>query len=214
MPTKSTRVLLVEGKEDREVIYQLCNYHSINNRVLFEVETKEGYEGLRDDLMVRPLTGVSTIGAIVDADVDAHARWDSLRTALSDAGYEDLPIEPAEGGTIIPRSGPLPSVGIWLMPNNRLAGILEDFLAFLIKEGDVLLEKAVLCIDSIPNEHRRFRSSYRSKALIHTWLAWQEEPGTPLGLAVTKRYLNADHELAMQFLQWLTRLFPAHRVVS
>ena len=44
---------------------------------------------------------------------------------------------------------------------------------------------------------------------MHTWLAWQEEPGIPLGLAVTKRYLDVDHVLARQFLQWLQRLFPA-----
>ena len=50
--------------------------------------------------------------------------------------------------------------------------------------------------------------NYRSKALIHTWLAWQEDPGTPLGLAVTKRYLDGDHALAQQFVQWLLRLFP------
>jgi len=208
MPAKSTRVLLVEGPEDREVLYHLCNYHSINNKVLFEVETKEGYERLRDDLTVRPQTGATVIGAIVDADVDPVARWDSLRAALFEAGYRDLPTDPSDEGTIIPGSGELPPVGIWLMPNNRLAGILEDFISFLIREDDVLLERAESCIENIPSEHRRFRDSYRSKAMIHTWLAWQEEPGTPLGMAVTKRYLNANHALAMQFLQWLTRLFP------
>ena len=72
----------------------------------------------------------------------------------------------------------------------------------------MLLERAVSCVDGIPPEQRRFRDTYRSKALIHTWLAWQEEPGTPLGLAVTKRYLDADHALARQFVQWLRRLFP------
>ena len=66
--------------------------------------------------------------------------------------------------------------------NNRIAGMLEDFLSSLIREEDVLLARVVSCVDGIPSEQRRFRNTYRSKALIHTWLAWQEEPGTPLGL--------------------------------
>jgi len=208
MPAKLDRILLVEGREDREVVYQFCNYHSINNRVLFDVEPKGGYESLRDDLMVRPLTGVQVIGAIVDADTDPHGRWHSLRSGLRESGYTDFPTAPSDGGTIVPGMPGLPSIGIWLMPNNRITGMLEDFLSSLIRQGDVLLERAVSCVDGIPSEQRRFRDTYRSKALIHTWLAWQEEPGTPLGLAVTKRYLDADHALARQFLQWLLRLFP------
>lgn len=209
MPEKPDRILLVEGRDDKEVVYQFCNYHSINNRALFDAETKGGYERLRDDLMVRPHTGMKVIGAIVDADTDPHGRWHSLRSVLLDSGYIDFPNEPLEGGTIVPGMAGLPSIGIWLMPNNKLVGMLEDFLASLIREGDVLLERAVSCVDGIPSEQRRFRDTYRSKALMHTWLAWQEEPGTPLGLAMTKRYLDADHALARQFLQWLLRLFSS-----
>jgi hypothetical protein len=209
MPAKSTRILLVEGREDREVVYQLCNYHSINNRDLFEVEIKDGYESLKDDLMVRPQTGATAIGAVVDADVDPAERWKSLRGALHNAGYNDIPGQPNHGGTIIPSHGVLPSIGIWLMPDNKLAGILEDFARFLVKGGDPLLPRAESCIDAIPAEDRRFKARYRSKALIHTWLAWQEDPGTPLGSAITKRYLNADYDLAMQFVQWLMDLFPS-----
>jgi hypothetical protein len=40
---KHSRVLLVEGRDDREVIYQFCNRHGIDNRGLFEVEDKVGY---------------------------------------------------------------------------------------------------------------------------------------------------------------------------
>lgn len=208
MSAKPARVLLVEGRDDREVVFQICNRHCINNRELFEVVAKDGYDSLKDDLTVRPLTDVEVIGAIVDADVDPDARWASMCEALAEAEYKDLPELPCEEGTIIPAQGKLPCVGIWLMPNNRLAGILEDFLSFLISQDDVLLEQARLCIEGIPKEERLFRDSYRSKALIHTWLAWQEEPGTPLGLAVTRRYLGCDHELVKQFLAWLTRLFP------
>jgi hypothetical protein len=43
--------------------------------------------------------------------------------------------------------------------------------------------------------------------LIHSWLAVQETPGTPMGLAITKRYLNTDDENCQVFIDWLKRLF-------
>lgn len=43
--------------------------------------------------------------------------------------------------------------------------------------------------------------------MIHTWLAWQDDPGTPLGQAITKRYLDAEGPHVAAFLSWLTRLF-------
>ena len=48
---------------------------------------------------------------------------------------------------------------------------------------------------------------HKSKAEIHTWLAWQEEPGTPMGQAITKQYLDTNKELAKKFIGWLDNLF-------
>jgi hypothetical protein len=45
------------------------------------------------------------------------------------------------------------------------------------------------------------------KAQLHTWLAWQEQPGTPLGLAITNRYLDADALHAQQLMDWIRQLF-------
>jgi hypothetical protein len=62
-------------------------------------------------------------------------------------------------------------------------------------------------VDEIPVEERRFAAVHSVKALIHTWLAWQDDPGTPLGQAITKRYFDADAPHVDQLLAWLTRLF-------
>jgi hypothetical protein len=43
-------------------------------------------------------------------------------------------------------------------------------------------------------------------AHIHTWLAWQADPGTPMGLAITKKYLDANAPSAANFLRWVDRL--------
>jgi len=59
----------------------------------------------------------------------------------------------------------------------------------------------------IKPQYRRFRESYQAKAHLHTWLAWQEEPGTPMGLAITKRYLDAEAPYALLLLNWIRELF-------
>lgn len=206
MPPKPEQILLVEGIEDREVVYHICNHYRLDNRSLFAIEAKDGYERLRDDLRVRPRTfGMKAIGAVVDADEDLPHRWQSLRDTLESAGYPNVPEAPLAEGIILPRHDTLPRMGIWLMPDNQIAGILEDFLQKLILRGDVLLPWALNSVERLPE--RRFKPTYRSKAAIHTWLAWQEEPGTPLGQAMTKHYLHADHELAQRFITWVKNLF-------
>ena len=88
------RVLLVEGRDDREVLYQFCNHLGIDNRARFEVHDKDGIESLLSDLRIRPRSGVEVLGAIVDADLDIVSRWESLREAVAATGYS-LPPSPA-----------------------------------------------------------------------------------------------------------------------
>lgn len=150
---------------------------------------------------------VSVLGVLVDADVEPSARWQALGSVLAPLGYS-LPAKPFEAGTIVPP--PLPSrprLGIWMMPDNRLEGMLEDFLLRLTSEGDRLLVRAHGAVQGIPEEERLFVNAHRAKATAHTWLAWQQEPGTALGQAITKRYLDPTRDPGPAFRKWLLELF-------
>jgi hypothetical protein len=98
-------------------------------------------------------------------------------------------------------------VGIWLMPDNQFPGMLEDFVSFLIPQSDALWQKVDNCLNQIPEKERRFSLDHRIKAQLHTWLAWQKEPGKPLGTAITARYLDAEAAHAQQLIAWIRRLF-------
>ena len=54
---------------------------------------------------------------------------------------------------------------------------------------------------------RRFPPVDRLKAILHTWLAWQQEPGRPYGTAVGARFFRHDSPAALAFLAWFKRLF-------
>jgi len=201
------KILLVEGRDDAEVVKQFCNHHGIDNRQLFRIEVKNGIEALLDDLRIRPQANVRVLGAIVDADADPELRWRELSDVIRRSGYE-LPPRPFASGTCLPAPSEfLPRLGVWLMPDNRVEGMLEDFLLRLTRDGDRLVERAHRAVDEIPLEERRFVPAHRSKAAAHTWLAWQEQPGTPLGLAITRRYLDPSRDPAPAFRDWLLALF-------
>ncbi|NJM41494.1 MAG: hypothetical protein HC853_12380 [Anaerolineae bacterium] len=146
------------------------------------------------------------LGIVIDADDDLSASWDSLKNILIEIGYQGVPSNPSESGLVIAETE-LPKVGIWIMPDNKLPGMIEDFVRFLVPTDDVLWNRAETAINDIPIEHIRFRPSYRSKAIVHTWLAWQEQPGKPLGQAITAKYLDANADYARNFVAWLRRLF-------
>jgi hypothetical protein len=199
------RVILVEGKDDEKVFCALLDHHSIPK--IYRVKDKRGITNLLNTLDVELLASdLERLGIILDADADIAARWQSLRNILSNSGYANIPTAPEADGTIVTELG-RPVIGVWIMPDNDLPGMLEHFVKFLVPVGDKLWEKTTRCIDEIPDHDRLFAKQHLIKAQLHTWLAWQEEPGAPLGLAITKRYLDADANHAQRFVRWVRRLF-------
>jgi hypothetical protein len=47
----------------------------------------------------------------------------------------------------------------------------------------------------------------KPKAIMHTWLAWQEEPGLPFGTAIKAGYLDSSAAPVDTLVSWLNRLF-------
>lgn len=196
--------LLVEGADDRHVCTQLLRHHAIETPP--RIEDMGGVHNLLAELPVF-LKGspTETLGIVLDADTDLAVRWQALSDRLRRAGY-DCPTEPDPDGTIVEAKG-LRRVGTWIMPDNRLPGILEDFMQLLVPDGDELFALACTAVSGIPQLQVRFPESRRPKAELHTWLAWQDEPGKPLGQAILARYLDADRTAAHGFVAWIRRLF-------
>lgn len=199
-------VLWVEGKDDQHVVWSLLEHHRVPQ--VFRVRDLQGIASLLEALPVQLAKGsaVSRVGIVVDADTDVSARWDAIRGILARSGYRELPQHPSPEGTIV-HQDERPTFGAWLMPGNATPGMLEDFAAALVPAGDFLWTHAADVLNGIPDEHRRFAAAHSPKAHVRTWLAWQEDPGAPIGLAITKRYLDAEAPSAQRFVAWIRRLF-------
>lgn len=202
---KSTQKLLVEGSDDLHVVLALCHKHGVP--VNFEIVDNRGVSNLLKSVNIWLKTSnLSSLGLILDADELIDKRWNEVKERLQKGGY-DVPEHPSVGGSIIRKEG-APLVGVWLMPNNQSAGMLEDFLKFLIPQGDLLLPEAERALSRLELEQiNGYKPVHRAKSLLHTWLAWQDSPGMPIGIAITHSYLDTNAHLGHDFVKWLRILF-------
>jgi hypothetical protein len=220
--TPPANVILVEGDDDLHSLLKLLACHGIERPLpepprdwgfvvrdestsqLVSFKDKGGFDKMMREVHVElKASRLDRLALIVDADDAPQARWISVRDALRRAGIQ-MPDQCASGGTIHQTPG-WPSVGVWLMPDNMSEGALEHFLAEMIVPEDGLWPYAIRCVEDAKRIDQRFKATYSRKAEVHTWLAWQEEPGSRLSQAVTRRYFRPDCNAAVSFLDWFRR---------
>ena len=210
-----TQHLIVEGK-DYHFIGALCSHHFPRPSGFSEKTEKQflrgggGYtETLNTFIDAFDNIELTNIGLIVDADFGAlDARFSAIIAALSKRLNHDLSKYTlnTEGVTIVEKD--LPTIGIWLMPDNTHNGYLEYFIEQLIEKEDDMLALAKSTVEEIMKQkYCRFTDLKKQKALIHSWLAWQETPGLPFGTALKAGYLNPQKDTLQPFLNWVGRSF-------
>jgi hypothetical protein len=209
------RVLLVEGDNDMHVVHNLLNANKFDMKGVSVVKAPNpdrtnkaaGIDLLMESLPVRlKQSGLKRLGVVVDADTDAKKRWNQLTTRLKQTGEtKKFPSKPPHDGFVVDLTTGI-RFGAWIMPDNMLRGAIEDFAALLVPPDDPLMPHCDRFIDGIPEENRRFSSDHRSKARIYSWLAVQEEPGRPMGQAITMTYLKHDSATAKPFVDWARRV--------
>ncbi len=203
-------IVLVEGKNDGHLISALCKYFDVPSDVFGVYECGSDRKAIqRLNALINGSVQKKTIGIVIDADAPSLAsKWESISSRLRENGY-DLPARPERGGTILYQADK-PTIGIWLMPDNDADGMLEDFcLRLAPKEA---IDHAIACVESAHSKgHTNFTPTHKSKAAIHTYLAWQDEPGMPMGQAISKKALDPEQDIAKVFHDFLILLFFGDR---
>ena len=194
---------MVEGTDDKHVIWQICNRSPETPD--FYIQDRGGIEPLLDavgpELIV---SGRRVLGILADADDNLSGRWVAIANRLAEEGVQ-IPSNPDGNGVIVDTMGK-PRVGIWVMPDNVREGELEKFVADMIPDDDPIWPLSQQYIDSIPAPHRKFASGKTLRAQIHSWLATREDPRL-MGQAIGVGDLSVSNSLSQRFLTWLTRLF-------
>lgn len=208
------RLLFVEGKTELRLLPYLLEANGISwpkgEEPVF-IKEMGGFENFWTDRVIHTelkTAGLDAVGLIFDADEPEDHRWETVaRYCRSFA--PDLPNDPHIGGWITPSTvDGGPRFGVWMMPDNQSRGYLETFLDVLVPDQPLWSYADEVVTAALAHGARFDATRRRDKAKIHSWLAWQEEPGKQLHEAVAHRTLEPTSPNAAPFVDWFRRLFP------
>ena len=203
----------MEGAKDLRVIPYLIEANGVvwvpDGDPVVHIAPNNGAEQLLKQGVIESelrASGLEALGVVIDANGDARRRWSQVRDRCRNE-FDGLPDEiPEEGLKVNHRDGP--RFGVWIMPDNRFCGMLEDFLIRLIPdELGPLYGLAQNCVAEAARNGASFKDVHKTKDEIHTWLAWQDEPGSQLHEAVKHRVLDPKKPESRAFVDWFRCLF-------
>ncbi len=198
--TDPAKLLLVEGSDDLQVVRRLARENI--PELQFEIWQRQGIDNLLKAIPLQYLRqGTTALGILVDADDNLQFRWNDVADSLRQVRV-DLPTEPDPAGTVLEGA---PRVGVWVMPDNRSSGQLEDFIHKMIPESDPVWPRSEAYIDGIPGRDRKFGRTKVLRAKVGAWLAARERP-RPVWIGIEQGDLQLE-ENSRAFLDWLQRLF-------
>ena len=210
-------ILLVEGRDDLFAVQGLMRHHTEWEEDTHPVHIHDAgsvVELLSDGVITGKVkaSGRKAVGVILDADFQDECvqdRWKRIRQLCQQEGlYPELPgAIPTDG--YITSGLDAPRFGVWIMPDNQNEGMLETFLSRLISDkGDELLNLACQSVAQAKEIGTPFIDSHKTKAEIHTYLAWQDPPGKPFGHVLKAgKSLDPKSPAAEPFVKWFIELF-------
>lgn len=221
MANDSKRVLLVEGINDESFFRAVINKYGLNASVVVAAPKSIGGTANSKNGAINQLPPLlngladgskERIGLVVDADFvefgqGFKATVESVSNKVSPLGYDTPPDLLKNGGMVFHHNDGLPDFGLWVMPNNKDDGIVEDWIMASISPAETGLfiegKKTVAAI-----KNRKFPKHRDSKAEIATWLAWQEQPGEGLYYPITKELLvDAKTQPVLGLVSWMKTIF-------
>lgn len=212
MARSATRRLLVEGSKDQRVLPYLLESNGVawpKGNEPVDVKSIGGKTLTADEIEAEfSAPGLQVLGLMLDADESAASTWQRVRGWFEDR-FPDMPTTiPPAGFISLPNAKGI-KLGVWIMPDNAASGMLETFLKYLVPEAhDAVLHHAVESRDTAKRDFNApFKIAHADKALIHTWLAWQDEPGLQLHDAVKFKILSPNATSSKPFVAWFRLLF-------
>lgn len=206
--------LMVEGKNDQIFVDRLMRimgltYPGSGDKPIAIHESKGVDNLLNRDLLssISKQDGLRALGIIIDADTNAIYRYASIRELFRRLDIDLPPHLPTEGMITTHHHF---SIGVWVMPDNGAPGTLENLLSASIPDqARPIWQHATQAATEAHGltDPPPFREVDLLKAQLHTYLAWQDPPGNPYGLALQSGSFNARSASLQPFLAWLTQLF-------
>jgi len=195
-------VLAVEGKDEKNFFGALLKTLGIGNVQIIDVGGEANFKVNFPAYILADgaLEKIKNIGFIRDAeDHEATAAFQSICHLLRKYG---LPY-PSERGKIAKQDGK--KVNIFIMPNNKQCGMLEDLCIESVKETDIFH-----CVKSFVNcyENKIDKKKYNpAKAEILAFLSTRTPIVNSLGIAAQQKVWDFSHACFDPVKKFLIELF-------
>ena len=219
MPKAEPKLLLVEDGDHLSVISNLMQRHAslASVRGSYEVFIR----ALGSVTKVLDFDQVSVewqnpklerLALIVDADGDASERVSAIRDI---AIQLDLPWTYAGSGPIKIEASDGRRFGAWIMPDNQSAGMVESFCTAMIDtETDPIWRLAYEAMFEARRLGAQWRDTHMHRCHLYTWLSWQDTPGSPMGLAISKGILAGSPKNVQDFIEWFCDFYDVKKIVQ
>ncbi len=197
-------VFVVEGKDDESLFLELKrNYDSEDRIQIIKMNGKDNLKSVIISISKDPnRRQISKIGFVLDADNAFNKELNTLRQRISQHFGIVSPVLPgmftrAEGDNIT-IGGSDTEIGVYIFPNNRDNGILEDLCLQAISD-----DPATECIEHFTNCLAELESDKKpknmKKAKMRAFCASRVENTEYIGRAFQKKYLDVNHPVFEEF---------------
>lgn len=198
----ATRLLIVEGQDDRRFFEALLKQHGIPGFQVLQIAGASNLSRRLDALRsAEEFATVTALGIVFDADDSHQGTFSSICRSLSGAR---LPVPPQPQQL----SSGRPQVSVMIVPPDEIESgrMLEDLCLEAVAD-----DPAMRCVDEyfscLEDQSISQRESAIPKARLHAFLASRERPGLRLGEAAEKNDIPLDSpvfEPVVNFLRQLT----------
>ena len=195
---KQSKILVVEGRDDELFFSAIVKNLNLQGIQILGIGGKEKIRPNLKALRVSPnFSRVTSLGVIRDADDNASSAFQSVCSALENAGFP----QPSQSGHTV---GISPTVSVLILPDGQKPGMLEDVCLQSIGTHPILscINQYLTCVEGATS----VLSSNISKAKVYAYLAAQSSPGKRLGESASAEYWQLTHQAFNGISQFLRSL--------
>lgn len=205
---KSDSLLLVEGKDEYHFFNVLMKFLNINTVEVHDVGGKDKFKDKMPSFVkISGFSDIKRLGFVRDAEnKPPKSAFDSMCYILND---NNLPCPKSIGKVECPvdkKDTEITHIGIFIMPNNKDDGMLENLCLSSIEDESFHKERKSYMLSL--NKHFRGNESFNApKAETQIYLASKVPIVTSLGLGAEKGYWDFNNSVFNDIKKFLKELF-------
>lgn len=205
-PIETSKLLVVEGKDDRNFFQALVTHLPVDDvSVRLYGGTGELKRYLRTLVTASGFDKLRSLGIVRDANGCAKSAFQSVQSGLRNA---DLPVPPEvaqryEATERMTNGRKAPAVNVFVLPDCESPGSLETLLYQTLKpEIDRCITDFLECAGDVDGD----KPKNEDKARVFAYLATREDPRHSVGVAAKQGVWDFDHPAFKSLIDFVQSL--------